>query len=475
MPDTSVHSNLCFLDATELAALIRSRALSPVDVVRAHLARIEAVNPKINAIVTLIDDAEARARDAEAAVLRGDRLGPLHGVPFTVKDSLDTAGIRTTRGSRLFASHVPRADATVVQRLKAAGAIPIGKTNVPEFTLWWETGNLLFGRTVNPWNPERTVGGSSGGEAAAIAAGLSPLGIGSDGAGSIRAPAHYCGIAGLKPTHGRVPLTGQWPEMLLRFNHLGPMARTVRDVALALTVMAGPDGHDWYAMPVAAPEAPDRHSALMPLRIGWMATRGFGLVHPEVVAAVAGAAKALSAHGLTVEPVAIPALEAHDWNLASMTLQLPEAQGYLRPIVAGRETELHPVIQRRLSAPIGTLEGYATASAAVEALRRDVADYFTRWDLLLCPTVPLAAHPHETAEIRIQDEVLPPRHTLRATVPFNLTGSPALSVPWGWSSEGLPLAVQVVGRHFAEETVLRLGLALETLRGDGPGHPPLHQ
>src|ERR671925_227613 len=249
-----MYEDICYLDATELAAQIRAKAISPIEVVQAHLERIDAINPKLNAIVTMIEGAQERAREAEAAVLRGDHLGPLHGVPFTIKDCVDTAGIRTTRGSRLFANHVPTADATVVTRLQAAGGIPLGKTNLPEFALWWETSNHVFGRTVNPWNTERTTGGSSGGEAAAIAAGLSPLGIGSDVGGSIRAPAHYCGIVGLKATHGRIPLTGHWPENLLRFMHVGPMARTVRDVALALTVMTGPDGQDWYAMPVPAPD-----------------------------------------------------------------------------------------------------------------------------------------------------------------------------------------------------------------------------
>ena len=165
---------------------------------------------------------------------------PLHGVPFTIKDSIDTAGVRTTRGSKLFSDHVPGRDAEVVTRLRAAGGIPLAKTNLPDFALWWETDNLVFGRTVNPWDPDRTSGGSSGGEAAAIAAGLSPLGIGSDLGGSIRLPAHYCGVVGLKATHGRVPLTGHWPDTLLRFMHVGFLARSVRDVALALSLHRRP-------------------------------------------------------------------------------------------------------------------------------------------------------------------------------------------------------------------------------------------
>ncbi len=468
-----MHEDICYLDATELARRIRAKELSPLEVVRAHLERIQAVNPKLNAVVTLIDGAESRAQAAESALARGESLGPLHGVPFTIKDSLDTAGTRTTRGSRLFAGHVPAADATVVTRLKAAGAIPIAKTNLPEFALWWETANLVFGRTVNPWNRERTTGGSSGGEAAALAAGLSPLGIGTDVGGSIRAPAHHCGVVGLKPTHGRVPLTGNWPETLLRFFHVGPMARTVRDVALALGVMAGPDGRDWYAVPVPPPAIPPAPDTLRDLNVGWMAERGFGPVHREVVATVARAAEALRGLGARVEPVDLPGLERRDCHPLSMTLFGAEGSLYLGPIIEGRQEELHPVLQRRLSLRVESLRDYLIAEAEVEGLRRDMAEYFRGHDVLLCPTVPVPAHPHDLTELVIDGQKLPPRHVLRATIPFDLTGSPALSVPFGWSAEGLPIGVQVVGRHFDEPTVLRVGMALERLHDATRRRPPV--
>ncbi len=468
-----MHEEICYLDATELASRIRSKAMSPVEVVRAHLARIEAINPKLNAIVTIIDGAEDRARAAEAAVMRGESLGPLHGVPFTIKDCVDTVGIRTTRGSRLFAHHVPTVDATVVTRLKAAGGIPIGKTNLPEFALWWETANRVFGRTVNPWNVERTTGGSSGGEAAAIASGLSPLGIGSDVGGSIRAPAHYCGIAGLKATHGRIPLTGHWPETLLRFMHVGPMARTVRDIGLALKTMAGPDGQDWYAMLVPVPDVPASPSLPPNLRVGWMVEPGFGPVDTEVAATVARAAESLQTLGSRVEQVTLPGLERCDGHLLSMTLFTAEGGLYLEPIIAGRQAELYPALQQRLSFKVESLREYLTAEAEVEGLRRDLAQYFTRYDILLCHTVPVPAHPHEAPACVIGAQTLPPRHVLRATVPFDLTGSPALSVPFGWSAEGLPIGVQIVGRQFEEATVLRVGMALEAMHDATTRHPPL--
>ena len=215
-----------YKDATELAALIRDKQLSSREIVQAHIDRIAQINPKINAIVTLMaEDALKGADAADIAVNRGGRLGAFHGVPFTIKDALDTAGVLTQRGSRIFAGNIPAKDATVVTRFKAAGAIPLAKTNLPEFSAWQETDNALTGLTRNPWKLDRTPGGSSGGESAAIAAGLSPIGIGSDVAISVRGPAALTGIVGLKPTHGRIPYTGHWPEVLNRYWHIGPMAR----------------------------------------------------------------------------------------------------------------------------------------------------------------------------------------------------------------------------------------------------------
>jgi aspartyl-tRNA(Asn)/glutamyl-tRNA(Gln) amidotransferase subunit A len=463
---------VAYLDASELAARIRARELSPVELLRALRERAERVNPTLNAIVTPIDSAEERAREAEAAVARGDEVGPLHGVPFTVKDTFDVAGVRTTRGSRLFADHVPSGTAVVVDRLAAAGGIPIAKTNTPEFALWWETDNLVFGRTVNPWNAERTAGGSSGGESAAVAAGLSPLGVGSDLGGSIRLPAHYCGVAGLKPTHGRVPLTGHWPEVLLCFMHVGFLARSVRDAALALSVTAGPDRRDWRAAPATPPGPLDSSAELPTLRVGVVLDEAFGAVSREVAAAVNGAADALADAGCSVGPASVPGLAGQDWNVLTLALYSESSGAFFRQVVGERTEELHPALRRRLSRPAGTLEEYLAAEADVESLRRDVAAFFAGHDLMLCPTVPVAAHPHEATEVAIDGEAHPPRATMRATIPFDLTGSPALSVPFGMSADGLPIGVQLVGRRFDEETVLRAGAALERARGPLP-HPPL--
>src|SRR6201997_2614852 len=240
-------NQIILMEASRIAQLISSRELSPVEVMKVHLDRIAEVNPKVNAIVTMADGAMDAARKAEAAVKSGARLGPLHGVPFTVKDGIDTADVLTQRGSPIFKGRIAETDATVVTRIKAAGGILIAKTNPPEFSYSVETDNLLTGRTNNPWNLDYTPGGSSGGESAAIAACMSPLGLGSDVSISLRGPAAHTGIVGFKATHGRVPMTGHWPRVPRRFWHVGPMARSVRDVALAYSLIAGPDGADGFS------------------------------------------------------------------------------------------------------------------------------------------------------------------------------------------------------------------------------------
>ena len=467
-----MNEEICFLDATELARRIRTKEISPVEVLQAHLTRVAEINPRLNAIVTLNEQAEAQARMAEKAVMQGDSLGPLHGVPITIKDCFDTAGIRTTRGSQFFSDRVPKTDATTVARLKTAGAILLGKTNTPEFAFWWETGNLVFGYTANPWNLNRTTGGSSGGEAAAIAAGLSPLGLGSDVGGSIRAPSHYCGIVGLKPTHGRIPLTGHYPEVLLRFMHVGPMARTVRDIAMALGILAGGDDQDSYAQGLPGFDWTARASGLPPLRVGWMAQEGFGPVDPEVVATVTQAANTLSSLGHPVDPVSIAGLQRKDWNQTSAALFAAETRVYFEPLIQNRLEELHPVLRSRLGSAQGSFTAYLHAQAEVELLRNDLASYFSRHDLLLCPVTLLPAHAQNASELMVNGNTLPPRSIVRTTVPFSLTGYPALSLPFGYNTEGLPIGVQLVGRRFDEATVLQAAVILEETRGR-PRVPPI--
>ena len=296
-------NDLIFLSAVAMAEQVRARKISPVELVDAHLAQIEKLNPKLNAFVEIDPDRARRsARDAETAVMRGASLGPLHGVPCSVKSSISVAGLRCEAGSRLRAGFVAREDAPLVQRMKNTGAIILGTTNTPELLMAWETDNLLYGRTNNPWDLERTPGGSSGGEAAAIAAGMSAGGVGSDGGGSIRVPALFSGICGLKPTPGRIPSTGHFPISAGPFAQIGvvgPMARTIADLKILFEVMQGPDVGDSYAAPVAA-KSPNGDEVTK-LKIAFFEDDSRTPVTPETRAAVRTAAQALSSAGFRVE------------------------------------------------------------------------------------------------------------------------------------------------------------------------------
>src|SRR6202158_3178047 len=312
-------SSPLLLSAREIAALIRRNAVSPVEVARTHLDRIERLNPKLNAFVDYKPEAVlAQARDAEKAVLRGDDLGPLHGVPVSIKSSIDVAGHRCEAGTRLRAGHIAAEDAPLVARLRPAGGVILGVTNTPELLMAWETDNLLYGRTNNPWDLARTPGGSSGGEAAAIAAGMSAGGMGSDGGGSIREPAHFSGICGLKPTPGRIPATGHFPESVGPFALLGvvgPMARNMEDLKILFEVMQGPDDGDPSAAPVPL-RWPDQDE-LKRVRVGYFEDDGRTPVTPETRAAVRTAAEALRRAGFEVEPFRPERSEEHTSELQS--------------------------------------------------------------------------------------------------------------------------------------------------------------
>jgi aspartyl-tRNA(Asn)/glutamyl-tRNA(Gln) amidotransferase subunit A len=459
-----MNSDILYSDATKLAQLIRTRAVSPVEVMQAHLDRIEALNPKLNAIVTVADHALETARAAEAAVMAGNELGPLHGVPITAKDSIDTAGVLTQRGSPIFRGRIPKTDATSVARLKRAGAILLAKTNLPEFSYSTETDNLLTGRANNPWNLDRTPGGSSGGESAAIAAGLSPLGLGSDLAISVRGPAAHTGIVGLKATHGRIPMTGIWPRVPRRFWHVGPMTRSVRDIALAYSLLAGPDGADGFATSPLRFDAGVGTSPEQPLRVGWLVEPGFGPIDSEVAATVQAAAKALQGAGCLVEPVRIPALERDNALDVFYQLQVMELKPAFVEATAGHaETELFKIAKRMLATPDTTMGDFVLAEQAAERLKDGFAEYFQRYDVLLCPVLPIPAHAHGVSEFVINGQTVPAKHIQSATVPFNVTGLPGLSMRFGTSREGLPIGVQLVSNWLAESTVLHIASLLEAV------------
>jgi aspartyl-tRNA(Asn)/glutamyl-tRNA(Gln) amidotransferase subunit A len=466
-----VTKEIIFSDATKLAELIRTKEVSPVEVVQAHLDRIAAVNPKINAIVTLADGALKAAKAAEATVLAGDELGPLHGVPFTVKDSIDTAGVATQRGSPIFKGRVPDIDATSVARMKKAGGILLAKTNLPEFSYWIESDNLLSGRSNNPWDVTRTPGGSSGGESAAIAAAMSPIGLGTDLAISVRGPAAQTGITSMKATHGRVPMTGIWPRAPRRFWHVGPMARSVRDIALAFSQLVGPDGQDAFATSTVQFDAGIGHQPYRQLRVGWMVGPGFGPVDPGVAETVKAAAEALKDVGVFVEQVSIPALE-RDFALDVFNrLHVMEMKPAFAEATAGHEDEMYKMAKTMLSLPDMSMKDYIDAEQAAERLRDGYADYFSRYDALITHVLPIPAHKHGVEEFTIDGQTVDATYLQGATVPLNVTGLPGLSMRFGTSTEGLPINVQVVGKWQAESTILHLASLLESVSTVRNPHP----
>ena len=472
-PGRRLSDSLTGLDAGRMAALVAAREVSPVELVKAHLSRIEEVNPTLNAVVALAEDALENARRAEQALTCGEHLGPLHGVPFTIKDSIDVAGFPTTSGSLLTHRRRAERDAPVVARLRDAGGILLGKTNTPEFTLWWETDNRVFGRTNNPWDIDRTPGGSSGGEAAAISSGMSPLGIGSDSGGSIRVPASYCNLFGMKPTHGRVPMTGHVPSTLLAHTHVGPMARSAGDIALAMSVIEGPDGRDHYAVPAPPTDPGDLERAPGDLRVGFYAEGPVSPVSAEVQSVVREAASVMEDLGCRVEEVELPFMR--DTQTLGVSGAIASAEGFrdLGPLITGREDDLAISMKRRMALPRPTGEQYLEALASRDALRAGFMEFFRQFDVLLCPPAAVPAPPHDSAELSVDGRVEPGRTALMCTAIYDLTGSPAISAPFGFSSGGLPIGVQIVGPRFEDGRVIHVAARLSAAADAANRRPPV--
>lgn len=463
-------SEFAFASAANLADLIAKKGISPVELVDAAVDRIVESQPTLNAFITICaEEAHAAAWEAEAAVMLGDPLGPLHGVPFAVKDLVNTAGVRTTFGSVALADNVPAADSIAVARLKAAGAILVGKTTTPEFGHKCFTDAPLFGRTANPWDPARTCGGSSGGAAAAAAAGLVPIGIATDGGGSSRIPAACCGVVGFKQTLGLVPhdLT---PDGFGNQSHITPMTRTVLDTALMLQAMAGPDPCDPHSLGLAVPDfvaAAQPEGDLAGLRIAWRPLLGNDRVSREVRAACEAALAACEELGAIIIPV-------EDEFRATEPIWLVLTQSFwnarFRRYVGQYGNRMSETLIRQMNTGAAH-SAVALQEAMFERTRvfREIAAWFAEYDLVATPTLSrtaLAIDHDFFAPIEIDGEIA---DTVRKswypyTLPFNLSGNPAVTLPCGFAGDGLPIGLQLVAPHFGDARLLRAAALYELAR-----------
>jgi amidase len=454
-----VNDELHFASATWIANALRRGDISSVEIVDACLARIAQVNPAINAVVRLTDDARERARLADTERAKGISRGPLHGIPFTLKDSVDTAGVVTTVGTIGWRDRVPTRDATVAARLKAAGGILLGKTNTPEFTWSDETDNDVYGRTSNPYDLERTPGGSSGGAAAIVAAGGSPFDIGSDTGDSIRQPSHVCGIAGLKPTSGRVPRTGHWPAyqgLFESFTQLGPMARRVEDLELLLPILAGPDGEDPHIVP--APLRDPSTVDVQGLRVVAFTDNGIRTPTPETVAAVDAAAQALVSTGARVEWEVPPGLE-EAWDAYDGMIRADGFAWLQRLIEAAGTPGWGSYASRGWITPGEPLPGdeLTRLIERADGIRARLLRWIQGIDLIVCPAMPQPAIRHgESTEPWFGDTY---------SDVHNLTGWPAVVVRGGTSPEGLPIGVQLVAPPWREDVALAGARVVEAASG----------
>ena len=459
---------------TQAAALLANGEISPVELVQAFLERIQQLEPQLNCFITLTPElALQQARQAEAELRAGEQRGPLHGIPMALKDLFETAGVRTTAGSSFFAEHVPEMDAAVVQKLRAAGAVLLGKLNMHEIALGVTNENPHFGATCNPWDLRCIPGGSSGGSGAALAAGLCLGSLGTDTGGSIRIPASLCGIVGLKPTRGRVSLRGVIP-LSWNLDHVGPMARCVRDAALLLGVIAGYDADDPWSLDQPVDDYLDGlEGGVAGWRVALAADEYFtdpAVVDAQVWQAVQGAAQAFERLGARVEQVDFP--EARQAARANGLMTPSDGAAFHQERMQSNPDGFGTDVLRRLRTGAAyTSTEYILARKTQAQLRHAFCQFFNHYDLLLTPTTPVPALVRGS-----EDAVARARLLTRFTAPFNLTGLPALSVPCGLTREGLPVGLQLVGPPWSEQRLLRAGFAFETYRmenGSAPLYPEL--
>ena len=445
-----------FRTISELSQRLQGREVSPVEVTRECLGRIDRLNPSLNAFITVTgESALAEARRAEAEILRGEWRGPLHGVPLALKDLIDTAGVRTTAASALYKDRIPDQDAEVLRRLRQAGAVIVGKNNLHEFAYGGSSLVSYFGDVHNPWDVGRIAGGSSGGSAAAVVAGLAYAAIGTDTAGSIREPAALCGCVGLKPTYGRVSSRGVIP-LSLSLDHVGPLATTVEDVAIVLQAIAGYDAGDVTTadIPVADYVSAVREGAKL-LRVGVPRAYFFDDLDPEVASAMEHALHGISTLVAEVREVQLDVP-------TDSTLQAAESYAYHAASVAKSPELYQPETLRRIRSGerISAAE-YIERRRELEQARRGVGQVFADVDVLVTPTMPMPAP--AIAELKANPEALRPGELklLRNTRPFNVWGLPAIAVPCGFTQSGLPIGLQIAGPHWREDLVLQLAHAYE--------------
>src|SRR5262245_57002753 len=466
--------DLCFLTATALSEMIRSRRVSVSEVLSAHLAQIERVNPKVNAIVTLCaEQASAEARAADAALARGAEPGPLFGLPVAHKDLVPTRGLRTTWGSPIYRDHVPDHDGLIVERIKAGGAITVGKTNTPEFGAGSQTFNEVFGRTLNPYDPSRTCGGSSGGAAVALAAGLVPIADGSDLGGSLRNPASFCNVVGFRPSPGRVP---SWPIELAwtPFAVEGPMARTVADVALLLSAMAGPDPRSPIAIdePGARFQAPlDR--SFKGVRLAWSRDLGGLPIDPRVTGVLEAQRATVEALGCVVEEGQPDFSDAREIFQAWRAWLFESRYGLL--LERHRHLLKDTIVWNVEQGQHVTGAHLATAERKRTDLYHRVRTFMATHEFLILPVTQVPPFDVATAYVTEINGVKLPTYIdwMRACSDITVTGLPAISVPCGFTPDGLPVGVQIVGRHHDDWGVLQLAHAFEGATGFWEHRPPL--
>jgi Asp-tRNA(Asn)/Glu-tRNA(Gln) amidotransferase A subunit family amidase len=450
-----MNDDLTSKSATELTKLIKARAVSSVEIVEAFLRRIEEINPSLNAFVTIAPEVIEHARVKDEELAAGKISGPLHGLPVTVKDTIDTEGIRTTYGSRVFARHVPLQDAAVVSSLKAAGAIILGKTNTPEMAIPYETNNPIFGRTNNPHDPNRTCGGSSGGEAAALAAMLSPVGIGSDLSGSIRVPAHFCGVTGLKPTTGAVPMEGHVPRAigsLALGATVGPMSRQVEDLSLLFSIMSGK----------SATDITDERG-----RVAWFVDDGVAPVAQDIVFAVQRAADALRDAGFEVREEA-PSAFLQGQRLW-IELFADAAAAEIRSLYHGSEAQAGPLVSSLLEKEdettretrIESAEALASAVLQRERCREELSQWMRTTPLVVAPISATTAFEHGAQRLDVQGKSISIFRSCSYSQAVNAFGLPAVAIPVARNAEGLPVGVQIIGRPFQESQVLAAAAIIE--------------